>query len=60
MTHLGGGQLNSQALAHFSAENSLLGTRLQIRKAKKMLKLTIQTLAKARADVENPLNFFMC
>ena len=66
MAHSGGGQLTSQALNTLhetpAQKNSLLGTRQGTRKAKKMLKLTIQRIAEAVVDVENlnALTYIKC
>ena len=57
ITHFGGGQLTSQAICtphEISAwKNFQLGTSQWTGKVNKMLKLTIQTIAEAVADVEN-------
>ena len=57
ITHFGGGQLTSQAICtlhEISAPKiSPLGTSQWTRKANKTRKLTIQTIAKAVADIEN-------
>ena len=56
MAHSGGGQLTSWAFCTLhetpAQKNFPLGTRQGTRKAKKMLKLTIQRIAEAVVDVK--------
>ena len=57
MAHFGGDQLASRAFCTLhkipAKKNSPLGTRQGTRRAKKMLKLTIQRIAEAVVDVKN-------